>query len=291
METDAPKEDKMETEEKKDEGDAKAPEMRKEKKIKQRKSPLKMACIAQLGATPTDVLNKFLEIECQLKAKDKEEKDKSDAKNELEEAVYALRDKLYSSFENFVQETEKSNLSKTCDEIEDWLYGDGEDLPKNAYVERKSNLDAVVQPIKHRLSEFEGRKQAFDSLTTVLNVYQKIVGECEAKLPDSKYAHLEADDVRKMQEAVQEGWKFFSEAQMKVKDLKPNEDPTVTCFDINSKRNYIDNLCKPISQKKPPKVEPPKEEPKPEGEAPKAEEPMEEGTQNPSNTTNPDDLD
>ena len=68
-----------------------APEMRKEKKIKQRKSPLKMACIAQLGATPTDVLNKFLEIECQLKAKDKEEKDKSDAKNELEEAVYALR--------------------------------------------------------------------------------------------------------------------------------------------------------------------------------------------------------
>ena len=65
--------------------------MRKEKKIKQRKSPLKMACIAQLGATPIDVLNKFLEIECQLKSKDKEEKDKSDAKNELEEAVYALR--------------------------------------------------------------------------------------------------------------------------------------------------------------------------------------------------------
>merc|ERR1739838_937350 len=90
METDgAAKDDKMETEEKKDEGDAKAPEMRKEKKIKQRKSPLKMACIAQLSATPSDVLNKFLEIECQLKSKDKEEKDKSDAKNELEEAVYA----------------------------------------------------------------------------------------------------------------------------------------------------------------------------------------------------------
>ena len=103
--------------------------------------------------------------------------------------LFNFRDKLYSSFENFVQETEKSNLSKTCDEIEDWLYGDGEDLPKSefskffdffklkfldAYVERKSNLDAVVQPIKHRLSEFEGRKQAFDSLTTVLNVYQKV---------------------------------------------------------------------------------------------------------------------
>ena len=57
----------------------------------------------------------------------------------------------------------------------------------------------------------------------MLNVCQQVVGECEAKLPDSKYAHLEADDVRKMSEAVQEGWKFFSEAQLKVKDLKPNE--------------------------------------------------------------------
>jgi len=286
--------DKMETEEKKDEGDAPAqPEMRKEKKIKQRKSPLKMACLTQLGATPIDVLNKFLEVECHLKATDKEEKDKSDSKNELEEAVYMLRDKLYSAFENYVTETEKSNLSKTCDEIEDWLYGDGEDLPKNAYVERKSNLDAVIAPIKHRLTEFEGRKPAFESLTTVLNVYQKIVGECEAKLPDSKYAHLEADDVRKMSEAVQEGWKFFSEAQMKVKDLKANEDPTVTCYDINAKRSYIDNLCKPISQKKAPKVEPPKEEAKPDAntEATKTETPMEEGSQNPSNTTNPDDLD
>ena len=99
-----------------------------------------------------------------------------------------FRDKLYSSYENFVQEAEKSNLSKTCDEIEDWLYGDGEDLPKSkksplkteahtildAYVERKTNLDAVIAPIKHRLTEFEGRKSAFESLTNVLNVYQKV---------------------------------------------------------------------------------------------------------------------
>jgi len=85
-------------------------------------------------------------------------------------------------------------VSKTCDEIEDWFYRDGEDLPKNAYVERKSNLYAVIAPIKHRLTEFEGREPAFESLATVLNIYQKIVGECEANLPDSKHAHLEADD-------------------------------------------------------------------------------------------------
>ena len=67
------------------------PETKKEKKIKQRKSPLKINCQSQLGAIPDSLLNKFLEIECQLKAKDKEEKDKSDAKNELEELVYSIR--------------------------------------------------------------------------------------------------------------------------------------------------------------------------------------------------------
>ena len=67
------------------------PETKKEKKIKQRKSPLKINCLAQLGAISDSLLNKFLEIECQLKAKDKEEKDKSDAKNELEELVYSIR--------------------------------------------------------------------------------------------------------------------------------------------------------------------------------------------------------
>jgi len=184
-------------------------------------------------------------------------------------------------------------LSKTCDEIEDWLYGDGEDLPKNAYVERKTNLDAVIAPIQHRLNETEGRKAAFEHLVNILNTYQKIVGECEAKLPESKYLHLEAGDVKTMTDAVREGWAFFTDAQNKLKDIKPHEDPTVTNYDIKSKSSYIDNLCKPISQKKPPKVEPPKEEPKPD-DAPKTEEPMEQGSQDgeqQKQESNPDDLD
>ena len=45
--------------------------------------------------------------------------------------IYEFRDKLYSSLENFVQEEERSNLSKTCDQLEDWLYDEGEDQPKS----------------------------------------------------------------------------------------------------------------------------------------------------------------
>lgn len=119
--------------------------------------------------------------------------------------IYIFRDKLYSSLEKYVQEGERSNLSKTCDEIEDWLYGDGEDQPKSkfhqvqdcnfgirkyrmchlgmngdikynldVYVERKTNLDAAVAPVRHRATEHENRQSSLNKLTDTLNFYQKV---------------------------------------------------------------------------------------------------------------------
>ena len=110
-----------------------APEMKKVKKLRQRKIALEISTPFQYGNLPTSVLNKYLEIECELRSKDKEEKDKSDARNALEELGYAIRDRLYAKYDGYVQEEEKSNLSKTCDELEDWLYGDGEDQAKGTF--------------------------------------------------------------------------------------------------------------------------------------------------------------
>lgn len=108
--------------------------MKKEKKIKQRKTPLKLTSMYQYGATGQALVNNYLEVECQLRSTDKEERDKSDAKNTLEELVYAIRDRLYGAYDGFIQEVEKSNLQKQCDELEDWLYGDGDDQPKSMLV-------------------------------------------------------------------------------------------------------------------------------------------------------------
>ena len=80
-----------------------------------------------------DLLNKYHEVECSLRSTDKEERDKSDAKNSLEELVYAIRDRLYGRYDGYVQEEEKNNLSKQCEELENWLYEDGEDQPKSKF--------------------------------------------------------------------------------------------------------------------------------------------------------------
>ncbi|CAG5086615.1 Oidioi.mRNA.OKI2018_I69.PAR.g11284.t1.cds [Oikopleura dioica] len=277
METDTPKEEE--------------PEMQKVRKVRQRKLALAINTPFQLGSLPTAVLNKYLEIECELRSKDKEERDKSDARNALEELGYAIRDRLYARYDGYVQEEEKSNLSKTCDELEDWLYGDGEDEAKGVYVERKNVLEALVQPIENRVVEFTKRPAALEKLTATLNKYQKICGEVEAQVPESKYLHLAPEDIKKMNDALAEGWGFFNRTQSALKGVEKHQDASVTSFDIESKSNYIENLCKPIASKKPPKVEPPKEEEKKE-EAPAAEEKKEEKMEaDPAPASTNDDLD
>ena len=43
------------------------------------------------------------------------------------------------------------------------------------------------------------------------------MGECQAKLPESKYGHLSAEDVATMEKTVGEGWKYFTEVNSKIK--------------------------------------------------------------------------
>ena len=42
------------------------------------------------------------------------------------------------------------------------------------YVEKRSNLQAVVAPVDQRLKEAEGRPKALERLTETLNKYQKV---------------------------------------------------------------------------------------------------------------------
>jgi molecular chaperone DnaK (HSP70) len=210
-------------------GDANEPtkesveEVKKEKKIKIRKTPLKLNCQAQLGFAGQHLVNAWLETECQLKAADREEKDKVDARNALEELVYSIRDKLYEEYADYVGEAEKVNLNKQIEELEDWIYGDGEDVGRGVYIEKKNILQSVISPVQQRLKEFQQRPGAIDKFSKTLNKYQKILTECEMKVPESKYLHLELVDLQKMEKALKEGWQFFNNTHKELKDIKKND--------------------------------------------------------------------
>lgn len=63
---------------------------------------------------------------------DKQEKERADARNALEEYVYELRGKLQSEDQlaMFLPEQERSQLCSDLDAMENWLYEDGEDCQR-----------------------------------------------------------------------------------------------------------------------------------------------------------------
>lgn len=86
-------------------------------------------------------INFFVEQELQMIMQDKKEKERSEAKNLVEEYVYDVRDKLSNEYEQFITEENKTSFMKVLDETESWLYSEeAEDQMKSVYVDRLNSL-------------------------------------------------------------------------------------------------------------------------------------------------------
>uniref|UniRef100_A0A673C5K8 Heat shock protein 4 like n=1 Tax=Sphaeramia orbicularis TaxID=375764 RepID=A0A673C5K8_9TELE len=79
-------------------------------------------------------------LERQMIIQDKLVKEQNDAKNAVEEYVYDLRDKLCGVYEKYITEEDSNRLTLMLEDTENWLYEDGEDQPKQVYVDK---LDAL----------------------------------------------------------------------------------------------------------------------------------------------------
>jgi len=80
------------------------------------------------------------ERENQMFMEDKLVADTEDKKNELESYIYELRDKIDNVYAEFANEEEKEKLRTKLTETEDWLYEDGEDATKAAYIAKQDDI-------------------------------------------------------------------------------------------------------------------------------------------------------
>ncbi len=72
---------------------------------------------------------------------DKKEKERSDAKNAVEEYVYDLRGKLDGGeFEKYSDDRNRQRLLNDLRTTENWLYDQGTNQEKNVYVDRLKSL-------------------------------------------------------------------------------------------------------------------------------------------------------
>lgn len=77
-------------------------------------------------------------------AADRREKERIDARNALEEYVYALRDKLEGEFSQVVEESQKAKLTSELNYLETWLYEEGSEEKCQAYSDRLESLKVCL---------------------------------------------------------------------------------------------------------------------------------------------------
>jgi len=246
-----------------------SPEKKEQPASKKSKKTVKVIDLVVQPKVPQlskDQLNALFEKEGQLIAQDRLEKDRSDAKNAVEEYVYETRDKLSSVYESFIREEDRDKLMLLLEDTENWLYDDGEDQNKNVYVDKLAELKKLGQPIADRYREFDQRPRAFEELGRSLQKVRKAV---EAYVNnDDKYAHLEKSDMEKVEKCLQEKTAWFEKQMSATSRQAKYDNPIVLASQILQTKQVVETTCNPILTKpKPePKEEPPKDTPK-EGKA------------------------
>lgn len=252
-----------------DKGDAKSPEEKKENEKK--KKVAKRSELAFTGATASlseKEVHLLTEEEAKMEAADKLSQETADRKNAVESYVYAMRGKISDNLSSFATEQEKSTLSKLLDETENWLYEDGADLTKSAYVKKLDDLKVLGEPIVKRHFEHENRYDTLAQVRTSIENYK-----LAATSMDPKYDHIEKEERDKVIKEVETVEKYLHDVMSKQDQLPKHVDPIVFSSDLLKKKAELERFSNTILNK--PKPKPKVEEKKPEEKKPEEKKPEE----------------
>ncbi|XP_010142938.1 PREDICTED: heat shock 70 kDa protein 4L isoform X4 [Buceros rhinoceros silvestris] len=221
-------------------------------KVKSIDLPIQASLYRQLGQ---DLINCYIENEGKMMMQDKLEKERNDAKNAVEEYVYDFRDKLCGVFEKFITEEDANKLTLMLEDTENWLYEDGEDQPKQVYMDKLQELRKFGQPIQERYMEHEERPKVLNELGKKIQLLMKAVEAYKNK--DEKYDHLDPAEMEKVEKYISEAMNWLNSKMNAQNKLSLTQDPVVKVAEILTKSKELDSFCNPIIYKPKPKIEPP----------------------------------
>ncbi|GJN35846.1 hypothetical protein PR202_gb24658 [Eleusine coracana subsp. coracana] len=231
------------------------------KKVKKTNVPVHELVYGALEATE---LQKAVEKEYEMALQDRVMEDTKEKKNAVEAYVYDMRNKLYDKYSDFVMPEEKDGLIAKLQEVEDWLYEDGEDETKGVYIAKLEELKKIGDPIEARYKEWTERGSAIDQLVYCINSFR------EAALSnDQKFDHIEISEKQKVINECSEAENWLGEKRQQQDALPKYANPVLLVSDIKKKAETLDRFCKPIMTK-------PKPAPKPQTPPPQAETPAQE---------------
>lgn len=228
---------------------------------KKKTRSIDLPLVSKVPQLSKEEINNFLEQELSMIQQDRKEKERSEAKNSVEEYIYEIRDKLSNEYEKFCQEENKSTFLKMLDDAESWLYSDdAENQEKSVYVDRLNKLKAFGEPLRRRYKESQDRPYALQEFGKSLQLIKKALDLYYNN--DEKYNHLDKNDVDRAAKIVEDKQRWFEEKSNLLNKQSPTEDPCVYVSQIKDEKDTLDRQCWAILNKAKPKVEPPKPAPK-----------------------------
>nr|GLL23506.1 heat shock 70 kDa protein 15 [Ipomoea trifida] len=211
------------------------------KKVKKTNVPVSELVYGALS--PADV-QKAVEKEFEMALQDRIMEETKDKKNAVEAYVYDMRNKLYDKYQEFVVELEKEQLIAKLQEVEDWLYEDGEDETKGVYIAKLEELKKQGDPIEERYKEYTDRGTVIDQLVYCINSYREA-----AMSNDVKFEHIELADKQKVMNECVEAEAWLREKKQQQDALPKYATPVLLSADIRKKAEAVDRLCRPIMTK------------------------------------------
>ncbi|GAA0155438.1 Hsp70 family chaperone [Lithospermum erythrorhizon] len=211
------------------------------KKVKKTNVPLSEVVYGAM--LPMD-LQKAVEKEFEMALQDRVMEETKDKKNAVESYVYDMRNKLYDKYQDFVTESDREQFIAMLQEVEDWLYEDGEDETKGVYIAKLEELKKQGDPIEQRYKESTERGAVIEQLSYCINSYREA-----AMSNDLMLDHIDVVDKQKvLNECVQaEAW--LREKKQQQDTLPKFASPVLLSADVRKKAEALDRFCRPIMTK------------------------------------------
>merc|ERR1711963_1150683 len=243
----------METEETK-KGEKKEVKMEKRKKTVNKTIELPVSSRVQ-GQLSFDKLQAATTTESMMAKADRDEAERLNSKNSVEEYIYEIRGKICDELEDFMLEGDREKFSRELTDAEDWLYEDGEFADKKTYTEKLATLRATGETVRKRRREFMERPEAINQFGQCMQLAQKAVDSFKAG--DEKFNHLDAAEVEKVQKAIAEKQDWFNRMCADVSKMDKTSDPPVLASQFYQEKESFWHMASNILNKPKPNVEPP----------------------------------
>ena len=168
-------------------------------------------------------------------------------KNDLEDYIYKLRDKINSEkAKGLFNDKEKENLVEEMDKVMQWLYSNDEDLYNIHKLEEKSkNMKQLGDIFLSKLYDWDGIKQYLTKMETLL--YEKLAyfASMEEQIKRGEKKDMTIETINKINEYIQKEFNNFEAKMYEIDIADKTKAPKINVNDIENMINiFNDNINK-----------------------------------------------